>query len=72
MALTIVPWELLQLNISLTELSIAPQDPPIGSRGEAALAAALQVRCVSCDDRRHDVEMVISVSVGVRIISIAL
>ena len=39
----------MQVNATLTRLAIIEQDPPIGAAGEAALVAALQVRCPSID-----------------------
>ena len=39
----------MQVNATLTQLLIHAQRPPIGAAGEAALVAALQVRCPSID-----------------------
>ena len=39
----------MQVNATLTKLNIDNQRPGIGAAGEAALVAALQVRCPSID-----------------------
>ena len=47
----------MQVDTTLTNLDIHPQDPPIGAAGEAALVPALQVRCPSINHTRAPVRM---------------